>query len=404
MDEAGQGDPEVVFSETHRANPLNENMSPNVIVLFGATGDLARRKLLPGLLNLCQAGLMPPFRVVGAARTEMTTTTSARSRLQACDEFGRRSFGAEQCEDFAQRLSYVNIADPDAALLAGAVDAAARKLGPEARLLHYLSVPPAAALGLIGLLGEAGLVEGSRMIMEKPFGTDLESARELNDAVHEVFAEEQVFRIDHFLGKEAAQNILALRFANGLFEPIWNRYHIDHVQIDVPETLEVGIARRLLREDRRLPRHGRHPSDADPRLRRDGAADRARAAGDHRGEEQGLPLDPPDRSGQGGPRPVRGLPLRARAWRPTPRPRRSSRCAARSTTGAGRACRSTCAPASGWPRAPGSSRSPSGSRRRACSRPHSGVGEYGPDHLTFDLDDYARLSLSFYGKRPGAER
>ena len=87
------------------------------------------------------------------------------------------------------------------------------------------------------LLGEAGLVESARIIMEKPFGTDLASARALNAEVHEVFAEHQVFRIDHFLGKEAAQNILALRFANGLFEPIWNRQHIDHVQIDVPETL-----------------------------------------------------------------------------------------------------------------------------------------------------------------------
>ena len=86
--------------------------------------------------------------------------------------------------------------------------------------------------------------------MEKPFGTDLASARELNATVHEVFDEEQIFRIDHFLGKEAAQNILALRFANGLFEPIWNRNHIDHVQIDVPETLGVGAPRRLLREDR----------------------------------------------------------------------------------------------------------------------------------------------------------
>ena len=102
------------------------------------------------------------------------------------------------------------------------------------------------------MLGEAGLAERSRVIMEKPFGTDLASARELNARVHEVFDEDQVFRIDHFLGKEAAQNILALRFANGLFEPIWNRNHIDHVQIDVPETLEVGEPRRLLREDRRL--------------------------------------------------------------------------------------------------------------------------------------------------------
>src|SRR4029453_13006039 len=106
--------------------------------------------------------------------------------------------------------------------------------------LHYLSVPPRAAQAVVAMLGEAGLAERASVVMEKPFGTDLESARRLNAAVHEVFDEEQVFRIDHFLGKEAAQNILAFRFANGLFEPIWNRQHISHVQIDVPETLSIG--------------------------------------------------------------------------------------------------------------------------------------------------------------------
>ena len=110
----------------------------------------------------------------------------------------------------------------------------------ESRRVHYLSVPPSAALPAVRLLAEAGLVERSRVIMEKPFGTDLASAVSLNAKLHEVFAEDQIFRIDHFLGKEAAQNILAFRFANGLFEPIWNRNFIDHVQIDVPETLGLG--------------------------------------------------------------------------------------------------------------------------------------------------------------------
>ena len=112
-------------------------------------------------------------------------------------------------------------------------------LGRECHRLHYLSIPPSAAEAVVKTLDKADLVERSRIIMEKPFGTDLASAKALNDAVHGVFFPEQVFRIDHFLGKEAAQNILAFRFANGLFEPIWNRGHIDHVQIDVPETLSV---------------------------------------------------------------------------------------------------------------------------------------------------------------------
>ena len=338
MDEAGQGDPEVVFSETHRANPLNENMSPNVIMLFGATGDRARRKLLPGLLNLCQAGLLPPFRVVGAARTEMSDDDFRALALQACDDFGRRSFSAEQREDFAQRLSYVNIADPDAALLAGAVDAAARKLGPEARLLLYLSVPPAAALGLIGLIGEAGLVEGSRIIMEQPFGTDLESARELNDAIHEVFPEQQVYRIDHFLGKEAAQNILALRFANGLFEPIWNRSHIAHVQIDVPETLEVGSRGSFY----------------------DGTGAYRDMVVTHLMQILAfLAMEPPTQLA-----PLAITEEKNKVFRSI-RPIDPANV----VRGQYEGYRSEPGPGSGWPRAPGSSRSLFGSRRRACSRP-----------------------------------
>ena len=124
--------------------------------------------------------------------------------------------------------------------LKAVVEQAEQTFGAECRRLHCLSVPPNAALSAVRLLGQAGLVERSRIIMEKPFGTDLASSVALNAKPHEVFAEEQIFRIDHFLGKEPAQNILAFRFANGLFEPIWNRNFIDLVQIDVPETLGLG--------------------------------------------------------------------------------------------------------------------------------------------------------------------
>jgi glucose-6-phosphate 1-dehydrogenase len=124
--------------------------------------------------------------------------------------------------------------------LKAAVERAERTLGADGRRLHYVSVPPNAALSAVWLLGEADLVDRSRIIMEKPFGTDLASAVSLNAKLHEVFSEDQIFRIDHFLGKEPAQNILVFRFANGLFEPIWNRNFINHVQIDVPETLGLG--------------------------------------------------------------------------------------------------------------------------------------------------------------------
>ena len=136
-------------------------------------------------------------------------------------------------------LDYVPLSGgPDA--LREAVLRAERELNGESRRLHYLSVPPNAALSAVRMLHDAQLVENSRIIMEKPFGTDLASAVTLNRSLHQVFSEEQIFRIDHFLGKEPAQNILAFRFANGLFEPIWNRNFIDHVQIDVPETIGLG--------------------------------------------------------------------------------------------------------------------------------------------------------------------
>ena len=140
---------------------------------------------------------------------------------------------------FAETLDYVPMASGAPALKA-AIEKAEQKLGTESRRVHYLSVPPSAALSAVRLLAEADLVDRSRIIMEKPFGTDLASAMSLNAKLHEVFSEDQIFRIDHFLGKEPAQNILAFRFANGLFEPIWNRNFIDHVQIDVPETIGLG--------------------------------------------------------------------------------------------------------------------------------------------------------------------
>jgi glucose-6-phosphate 1-dehydrogenase len=212
--------------------------NPHVIVLFGATGDLAKRKLLPGLLRLTQAGLLKETRIVGTSLEDMTTEEFVAKAYEACKEFGKGDLAEGKWESFASMLSYVPTAQ-GAHALAEAVHKAEAELGvdEQVQLLHYLSVPPKAALSVIRELDEAGLVANARVIMEKPFGTDLESAVTLNTEVHEVFREEQIFRIDHFLGKEAAQNILAFRFANGLFEPIWNRNFIQHVQIDVPETL-----------------------------------------------------------------------------------------------------------------------------------------------------------------------
>jgi glucose-6-phosphate 1-dehydrogenase len=211
---------------------------PHVIVLFGSTGDLAKRKLLPGLLRLTQAGLLREARIVGTSLEEIDTAEFIDRARDACAEFGKGQLDDGKWDRFATMITYVPQSQGPHAL-AEAVRKAEAELGVEedVRLLHYLSVPPKAALDVVHQLDEAGLVARSRIIMEKPFGTDLESAIALNKELHQVFDESQIFRIDHFLGKEAAQNILAFRFANGLFEPIWNRNFIQHVQIDVPETL-----------------------------------------------------------------------------------------------------------------------------------------------------------------------
>jgi glucose-6-phosphate 1-dehydrogenase len=213
----------------------------HVIVLFGATGDLAKRKLLPGLFHLMEAGLMPErFIVLGTSRRELSDEQFVQMAHEAVCESQRRPSLDGTWHRFASSLRYTSVGGGLEPLAAAVADARA-DIGGEARVLHYLSLPPAAAGETISELGRLGLGDGARVIMEKPFGTDLESARSLDRCVHSVFAEGCVFRIDHYLGREAVQNLLAVRFANGMFEPVWNRNHIDHVQIDVPETLSIGM-------------------------------------------------------------------------------------------------------------------------------------------------------------------
>src|SRR6266436_9032775 len=209
---------------------------PQVVVLVGATGDLSRRKLLPGLFHLCSSGFIPGCRIIGVSLDDLDPHGFRKIAREALDQFSSRKVDEADWAAFSEILNYVPMSAGSCALKV-AVEAAELSLAGESRRLHYLSVPPGAALPAVRLLAEAGLVPNSRIVMEKPFGTDLASAVSLNTRLHEVFAEEQIFRIDHFLGKEAAQNILAFRFANGLFEPIWNRNFIDHIQIDIPETL-----------------------------------------------------------------------------------------------------------------------------------------------------------------------
>lgn len=212
---------------------------PQVLVLIGATGDLSRRKLLPGLFHLSSSGFIPGCRIIGVSLDDMDDDGFRAIARDAVKEFSTRPLNDKDWAAFSATLRYLPM-KAGAARLKTVVEDAERDLGNKSRRLHYLSVPPDAALSAVRLLAEADLVAQSRIVMEKPFGTDLSSAKSLNARLHEVFTEDQIFRIDHFLGKEAAQNILAFRFANGLFEPIWNRNFIDHVQIDVPESLGLG--------------------------------------------------------------------------------------------------------------------------------------------------------------------
>jgi glucose-6-phosphate 1-dehydrogenase len=221
-------------------SPRPEN---HVIVLFGATGDLAKRKLLPGLFHLHAAGLLPQdYRVIGCspAKYALTDEQFKEHAEVACADFCITKPTDPSWPSFAERLSFAPADADDFAPLVAAVQKADKEIGGSPRRLFHLAVPPAAFTTVVGMLGSSGLAtDRARVIIEKPFGTDLDSARKLNKAVLAVFDESQVFRIDHFLGKESVDNILAFRFANGLYEPIWNRSHIRYVEIDVPETLSI---------------------------------------------------------------------------------------------------------------------------------------------------------------------
>jgi glucose-6-phosphate 1-dehydrogenase len=229
-----------LFSHPSTAPPV----APVTIILFGAAGDLAQRKLLPGLFHLEVAGLLPEdWRLVGCSNRELADAEFRELARRAVDEFGRCEPAGPHWDRFSERLWYVGggFAPGSTARLEAAADEAARELGSTHKLV-FCAVPPSVFDDIVVALGESELAADARVIIEKPFGTDVASAQALNERIHSVLPEEQIFRIDHFLGKEAVQNILAFRFANGLFEPVWNRFFIDHVQFEVPETL--GVADR----------------------------------------------------------------------------------------------------------------------------------------------------------------
>jgi glucose-6-phosphate 1-dehydrogenase len=372
---------------------------PQVVVLVGATGDLSRRKLLPGLFHLASAGFIPQCRIIGVSLDDMDSEGFRRFARDALTEFYTRKVAESEWAAFANCLQYVPLTAGAGALKAAVLEAE-RSFGVECRRLHYLSVPPNAALSAVRMLGEAELVERSRIIMEKPFGTNLASAVSLNSNLHEVFDEERIFRIDHFLGKEAAQNILAFRFANGLFEPIWNRNFIDHVQIDVPETLGLGkrsgfyeqtgayrdmVVTHLFQILGFMAMEAPTSLEPKPISEEKNKVFRSmlpvKPADVVRGQYTGYRLEEgvaPDSDTE------TFIALKCHIdnwrWAGVPFYLRTGKRMAEGQRIISIAFREP--PKSMFP-------------------PGSGISEQGPDHLTFDLADAAKMSLSFYGKRPG---
>ncbi|HEV2965874.1 MAG TPA: glucose-6-phosphate dehydrogenase, partial [Chthoniobacterales bacterium] len=221
---------------------------PCSVVIFGATGDLTHRKLMPALYNLAADGELPPaVSVIGFARRPKADDDFRKEMEEAVKKFSRQTVRDEIWKNFAQSIFYHQSDFSDESgfkSLAQRLDKIDKERGTRGNRLFYFAVGPDQFEPILKHLKAAGLnnaAEGSwaRVIIEKPFGTDLESARELNRVISNSFSEDQTYRIDHFLGKETAQNILVLRFANAIFEPLWNTRYIDHLQITAAETLGV---------------------------------------------------------------------------------------------------------------------------------------------------------------------
>lgn len=209
-----------------------DHPEPQDIIIVGATGDLARRKLLPALYNLAAGGLLPERgRIAGLARSDLSHDGFRELAREAVKEFSRSGFDEKIWAELARRLTFVRLDDEGYGHLAQCLR--------ERQRLVYLAVPPSVVSAAVGGLRDAGLVAGTRLVVEKPFGRDVASAKALNQALHEVFDESQIFRIDHYLGKETVQNILVFRFGNSVFERVWNRDAIDHMQITVAEAIGI---------------------------------------------------------------------------------------------------------------------------------------------------------------------
>ena len=340
------------------------------IVIFGGGGDLARRKLLPALYNLHVDGVLPPrMAIVGVGRKPMSDDDYRAFARDGVEKFSRRPIDAQAWETFAAALFFV-AAEVDGeqglAPLGARLDIVEHERGLNGDRIYYLAIPPTLFAPTVKQLARSRFVPApdgrvARVIVEKPIGRDLDSARVINDAIAEVFEERQVYRIDHYLGKETVQNILVMRFANSIFEPLFNQKYVDHVQITVAEEEGVGtragyyeqagalrdmVQNHILQLLAMVAMEPPHSLDAD--VIRDERLEVLKSLRPIDSEN----VDADVVRAQYGPGFILGKAVAS--LRPR-RPKPTWRCACASTTGGGRACRSSCGPESGCRSAPAKS-------------------------------------------------
>ena len=226
---------------------MDERIDPTIFVIFGGSGDLTRRKLIPALVNLSEDGYLPGhLAILGLGRSDYSSNRFREGLKKGIDRFSRRSISDDHWDEFKSNIHYLksDVSDPSSYLsLKDKIEDLQQGWEQQAQVIFYLAVAPSLVETIATNLGKSGVCkrrDRSRIVVEKPFGHDLASAKDLNDLLTSIFDESQLYRIDHYLGKEAVQNLLVFRFANTLFEPIWNNKFIDHVQITVSESVGVG--------------------------------------------------------------------------------------------------------------------------------------------------------------------